>query len=44
MRVRIQPDRSHESGAALVSALAMLATAGLLVLALVAVSRVSTAI
>ena len=42
MRVRIQPDRSHESGAALVSALAMLATAGLLVLALVAVSRVST--
>lgn len=42
MRVRIQSDRSHESGAALVSALAMLATAGLLVLALVAVSRVST--
>lgn len=40
--VRNQPDRSRESGAALVSALAMLATAGLLVLALVAVSRVST--
>lgn len=41
MSIPLQQAHSHESGAALVSTLAMLSTAGLIVLALVSISQIS---